>query len=103
MHSDSPVTPIGPLFSSWCAVNRETLSGQVLGEHERISVEDALAAMTIGSAYLIHRDGELGSIEVGKFADFTVLDEDPLSVKPEELKDVPVWGTVLGGEVQKAA
>ena len=103
MHSDSPVTPIGPLFSAWCAVNRETLSGQVLGEHERISVEDALAAMTIGSAYLIHRDGELGSIEVGKFADFTVLDEDPLSVKPEELKDVPVWGTVLGGEVQKAA
>ena len=103
LHSDSPVTPIGPLFSAWCAVNRKTLSGRVLGENERISVEDALAAVTIGSAYLLHRDGELGSIEVGKLADFTVFDEDPLSAEPEKLKDVPIWGTVLGGEIQKAA
>lgn len=103
IHSDSPVTPVDPLFSAWCAVNRKTRTGRVLGDREKINVEDALAAITVGSAYLLHRDGDLGSIEVGKYADFTVLEEDPLGVSPEELKDVPVWGTVLGGEILPVA
>jgi len=99
MHSDSPVTPIAPLFSAWCAVNRATLSGIVLGKDERISIEDGLAAVTLGAAYLLRRDGDLGSIEVGKLADFTILDEDPLSVPAIELKDIPIWGTVLNGNI----
>lgn len=102
IHSDAPVTPIGPLFTAWCAVNRCTASGRVLGEAERISIQDALAAITLGAAYTLKMDGEIGSIEVGKFADFCVLEDDPLSVAPRELKDVRIWGTVLGGAAFQA-
>ena len=98
VHSDTPVSPINPLFSAWCAVNRVTSSGRVLGANERISVYDALRLVTLGAAYLLHMDKEIGSIEVGKRADFAVLGEDPLTVGAEHLKDVPVLGTVLGGQ-----
>ena len=101
-HSDSPVTPVGPLFSAWCAVNRETSSGRLLGEEERISAEEALRAITIDAAHLLHQDADRGSIEVGKLADFAVLEEDPLEVDPERLKEIGIWGTLLGGVKQPA-
>ena len=99
IHSDAPVTPLGPLTAAWAAVNRLTASGTVLGEAERISVPEALHAITLGAAYSLHMDDRVGSVEVGKFADFTVLDDDPLTVDPGALRDIPVWGTVLGGDV----
>lgn len=102
IHSDAPVTPLGPLFTAWCAVNRLTASGRVLGAHERISVADALQAITLGAAYTLKLDHEIGSIESGKRADFCVLDDDPTTVPPEQLKDVRVWGTVQGGRVFQA-
>ena len=103
IHSDAPITPLGPLFTAWCAVNRLTASGRVQGKSERISVADALAAITLGAAHTLHLDGEIGSIEAGKRADFAVLEDDPESVDPAALKDVPVWGTVMGGRVFEAA
>ena len=99
IHSDAPVTPLGPLFTAWCAVNRLTASGAVLGAAECIPVEAALYAITQGAAYTMKLDHQIGSIEVGKRADFAVLEADPLAVPARELKDVPVWGTVLGGRV----
>ncbi len=102
IHCDAPVTPIGPLFTAWCAVNRLTASGRTLGEAEKIPVADALRAITLGAAYTLKLDEELGSIDVGKRADFAILDDDPLLVPPEKLKDVGVWGTVLGGKVFEA-
>ena len=102
IHSDAPVTPLGPLLTAWCAVNRLTASGRVLGAHERISVADALQAITLGAAYTLKLDHEIGSIESGKRADFCVLDDDPTGVPPEQLKDVRVWGTVQGGRVFQA-
>jgi predicted amidohydrolase YtcJ len=103
MHSDAPITPLGPLFTAWCAVNRLTASGRVQGEHERIAVADALYAITLGAAYTLKLDGEIGSIEAGKRADFAVLEADPTDVDPAELKDVGVWGTVQGGRIFAAA
>ncbi|PLS23295.1 amidohydrolase [Neptunicoccus cionae] len=103
IHSDAPVTPLGPLFTAWCAVNRLTASGRVQGEGEKISVAEALYAITIGAAYTLKLDGEVGSIEIGKKADFAVLEDDPTAVDPAELKDVKVWGTVQGGRVFAAA
>ena len=79
VHSDAPITPMAPLFTAWCAVNRITASGRVLGPNQRISVADALRAVTLGSAYTLHIDDEVGSIEVGKRADFAVLADDPLA------------------------
>lgn len=99
IHSDAPITPIGPLFTAWCAVNRVSASGRVLGERERIGVEQALRAITLGAAQTLHLDGEIGSIECGKRADFCVLEDDPTAVDPAALKDVRVWGTVQGGRV----
>jgi predicted amidohydrolase YtcJ len=99
IHSDAPVTPLGPLFTVWCAVNRITASGRVQGEAEKITAKDALYAITLGAAYTLHMDNEVGSIETGKRADFAVLEDDPYSVAPENLKDVKVWGTVQGGRI----
>ena len=102
IHSDAGVTPLGQLHTMWCAVNRLTPKGRVLGEHERISVMDALRAVTVDAAYQLRLDGELGSIEAGKRADFTVLAEDPLVADPMRLRDIKVWGTVLGGRKHQA-
>ncbi len=99
IHSDAPVTPMGPLFTAWCAVTRRTFSGRLLGAAQRISVPEALRAITLGAAYTLKLDHEIGSIEAGKRADFAVLGEDPTAVDPEALRDVPVLGTVSGGRV----
>ncbi|MES2533200.1 MAG: amidohydrolase [Pseudomonadota bacterium] len=99
IHSDAPITPLGPLFTAWCAVNRITSSGQQLGEAERISVKDALYAITMGAAFTLSIDHLVGSIDIGKFADFCVLEDDPLAVEPIALKDIGIAGTVIGGRV----
>ncbi|MHB1252201.1 MAG: amidohydrolase [Acidimicrobiales bacterium] len=98
LHSDHPVTPVNPLFTMWCAVNRRTRSGHQLGVEECLTPLEALEAVTLGSAYLLHRDNELGSIEVGKYADFTVLSQNPLEVDPLMIKDIRVIDSVLEGE-----
>ena len=99
IHSDAPVTPLAPLFTAWCAVNRLTPSGRILGASERLTVMQALHAITLGPAWTLKLDHEIGSIECGKRADFCVLHDDPLEIDPALLKDVGVWGTVLGGRV----
>ena len=103
IHSDAPITPLGPLFTAWCAVHRLTASGRTLGEHERIGVADALRAITLGAAYTLKLDAEIGSIECGKRADFCVLDDDPLAVPAMALRDLPVWGVVQDGRIFAAA
>ena len=97
IHSDVPVTPIDPLFTAWCAVNRLTSQGRVLGVDERITVPQALYAITMGAAYTLKMDHLIGSIDVGKFADFAVLNSDPFDADPMALKDAGVHATVLGG------
>ena len=99
IHSDAPVTHLAPLFTAWCAVNRRTSTGRVLGTAERLSVADALHAVTIGAAFTLKLDTEIGSIECGKRADFAILEDDPLAVDPAKLHEVPVWGTVAGGRI----
>jgi predicted amidohydrolase YtcJ len=99
IHSDAPVTPMGPLFTAWCAVNRQTMTGRVLGQEQRISVSEALHAITLGAAYTLKLDAEIGSIEAGKRADFAILGQDPTDVDLYALKDVPVLGTVFCGRL----
>lgn len=100
IHSDAPITPIDPLFTAWCAINRTTSSGRVLGgDEEALDLDEALYTITMGAARSLKMDGEVGSIEVGKWADFAVLEDDPYELGPENLKDIRVWGTVLGGRI----
>lgn len=100
IHSDAPVTALAPLFTAWCAVNRRSSEGVTLGgEAEKISVEDALYAITMGGAYSLKMDGEIGSLEVGKRADMAILAEDPIEVGAEGLKDIDVIGTMVDGIV----
>jgi predicted amidohydrolase YtcJ len=102
IHSDAPITPMAPLFTAWCAVHRLTASGRVLGAYQRLTVAEALQAITLGAAYTLKLDGEIGSIECGKSADFCVLADDPTAVPPDALKDIRIWGTVQGGRVFRA-
>lgn len=103
IHSDAPVTPLGPLFTAWCAINRRTASGRVLGMAERIGLDEALRTITLGAAYTLKLDGEIGSIETGKRADFAVLEDDPRELGPARIRDTCIWGTVQGGRVFEAA
>lgn len=99
LHSDEPVTPIGPLASMTHAVERTTASGALLGPAEAITAAQALEAVTLGSAYLLKMDHEIGSIEAGKLADLAVLDDDPLAVPAARIAHIAVRATVLGGQV----
>ena len=98
LHNDTPVTPVDPLLLVWAAVNRVTRNGQVLGPAERISVRDALRAVTIEAAWQNFEETRKGSIEPGKLADFVMLAENPMTVSPEHIKDIAVLETFVGGE-----
>jgi predicted amidohydrolase YtcJ len=99
LHSDCPVTPVSPLGSIWSAVTRITREGQILGPEQRILARDALRAFTLDAAYLAHEDHLKGSLVPGKLADFVVLDKDPLAIAAEQIKDIQVAQTVVGGEI----
>ncbi|MFC3039970.1 amidohydrolase [Virgibacillus xinjiangensis] len=98
LHSDCPITPISPLFSIWIAVNRQSMEGEIMGEDQRISPLKALKTMTIDGAKLNFEEDELGSIEVGKLADFAVLDADPTQIDPLKIKDINVLATYISGK-----
>lgn len=97
LHNDTPVTPISPLMDVFSAVNRLTSSGKVLGSEQRIGVMEALRGVTINGAYMQRLEDKIGSLEPGKLADLVILDANPLAVQPEELKDIAVEETIVGG------
>jgi predicted amidohydrolase YtcJ len=97
-HNDSPVVPPDILRLVWSSVNRLTLSGDILGPMERISVYRALQQVTINAAWQIGEDGEKGSLEAGKRADLVLLDQNPLTVDPAELYKIHVVATVKDGK-----
>jgi predicted amidohydrolase YtcJ len=99
-HSDFTMAPARPLLLAWVAANRITASGAVMTPAERIGRGRALRGITIDAAFQMGLEEEIGSISVGKRADFVVLGEDPLKVPLEELAEIPILGTVLEGRVQ---
>lgn len=97
IHSDCPVTPVSPLFCVFAAVNRISSSGEVIGAEYRLTVEEALRAVTIDAAWQDFEEKKKGSIEVGKLADFTILADDPLKIDPMKIRDIRVEEVFIGG------
>ena len=99
--SDWPVSDVAPMRAIHSAVNRTEPGGAVdpFRPEESLRLTDALAAYTAGSAWVNHLDRETGSVEVGKRADFVVLDRDPFTIPPECIGDALVDFTLVGGEV----
>jgi len=97
--SDAGRRPTGvPLFTIFEAVNRVRSSGKVINPEERITVEEAIRAVTITPAYSTFEEDLKGSIEPGKLADLVVLERDILAVPALEIKDIVVLRTMMGGE-----
>lgn len=99
LHSDLPVTPVNPMFSIHCAVNRLTRQKYPLGPQERIAPVDALKAYTIRAARCSFEENIKGSIAPGKLADFVVLSDNPITCDPTTIKAIKTLTTVVGGKV----
>lgn len=106
-HSDAPMAPARPMLLAWSAVNRIGLSGKkVLGPQEKVTSEEAFRAITIDAAHAMRKENEIGSIDIGKKANFTVFEENPITADPKKLKDLAIWGTVFEGKawpIEKAS
>jgi predicted amidohydrolase YtcJ len=96
-HSDTPVSAAEPLLRIQDMVTRTSAEGKVYGASQRITVEEALRAWTLGAAYAEFADDRKGSIRAGQLADFVVLADDPSRVQPETIKDIMVEKTFIGG------
>ncbi|MFT5037682.1 MAG: putative amidohydrolase YtcJ [Flavobacteriaceae bacterium] len=98
-HSDFSMAPIEPLTLVWTAVNRIASEGIAYSPDQKIDVYTALKAVTISAARTINLEQEIGSIEIGKQANFVILENNPMRVEPQEIKDIKVYGTVFKGKL----
>lgn len=97
LHNDTPSSGPNVLFSVWSAVNRKTFSGAVLGPEQRITPYLALQGFTRNAAYQYKEELSKGSLAPGKLADLVVLDQNPLKVAPDDIKNIQVLKTIKGG------
>ncbi|WP_019413075.1 amidohydrolase [Paenisporosarcina sp. TG20] len=97
--SDAPITFLNPLLGIHAAVNRKSLTGQSVGANQCIGILEAIRAYTWNGAYASFEENSKGSIEVGKLADFVVLNDSILKVDKEKIKDVKVELTMVDGKV----
>jgi predicted amidohydrolase YtcJ len=98
--SDWTVAPLSPLDGIYAAVTRRTLDGKNPGgwvPEQKITVEEALRAYTAGGAWAGFQEDRLGTLETGRLADFVVLSDDLFRIDPNEIRNVRVLRTVIGG------
>jgi len=101
--SDFPVESVNPLWGIYSAVTRQDHSGWPEGgwhPEQKMTIEEAIKGFTIWAAYGAWQEDILGSIEVGKLADLTVLDKDLLTIEPREILETKVLATIVGGKVK---
>ena len=99
LHSDMPMAPASPLALMHAAVNRINYANEVAGPNQRISSLNALKGVTLNAAYLLGLESDYGSISPGKYANFTLLEENPLTVDHLLIKDIKVKGTIVEGRL----
>ena len=95
--SDYVPGPFEPLMAIQSMVTRKDMEGRVWGGNQKISVDEALKVGTINGAYASFEEDVKGSITIGKYADFVILEQDPHDVDPDRIKHIPVARTVVGG------
>jgi predicted amidohydrolase YtcJ len=96
--SDYGPGPFEPLMAIQSMVTRKDYNGNVWGPKQRITIDEALTVATINGAHASHEEHVKGSITAGKLADFVMLEKDPHDVNPDEIKDIRIVRTVVGGE-----
>ena len=97
--TDSPVVPYPAMWVLYHFITRDTISAGVAGANQRIGREEALRLSSLGNARLTLEEGQKGSIEVGKLADLIVLSEDILNCPEDQIEDIQVLMTMVGGKV----
>ena len=97
LHSDMPMAPASPLVLMHSAVNRINYADEVAGPSQRISPLTALKGVTLNSAYTLGIEDDYGSIIPGKFANFTILSDNPLAIDPLKIDQINVEGTIVEG------
>lgn len=98
LHQDAPVILPNMMETVWCAVNRKTKNGRTLGGEQKLSVYEALQAITVHAARQYGEEREKGTISPGKRADLVILDKDPMAVAPEEIRNIQVLMTIKDGK-----
>ena len=98
LHADTPMTDPSCLELMQAAMTRRANDGRCLGPGERLEAQTALRAVTIDAAYQIGKEDVLGSISLGKHADFVVVDENPLQTDSNRIRDIKIQQTWLAGE-----
>ena len=96
--SDYGPGPFEPLMAIQSMITRKDYNGNVWGPRQRVSIDEALTIATINGAYASHEEEIKGSITAGKLADFVMLEKDPRDVNPDEIKNIRIARTVVGGK-----
>ncbi len=99
LSSDAPVEDPNPMHGIFCAMTRQTQSGQTIDSNESVGLMDALRAYTLHGAYASFEEGIKGSIEVGKLADLVVLSQNIIETPPDEILGIEVDMTLVDGEI----
>jgi hypothetical protein len=95
--SDYTPGPFEPLMAIQSMVTRKDYAGRVWGANQKVTVDEALTIATINGAYASSEENLKGSITAGKLADFVMLENDPHDVDPDQIKNIKIYRTVVGG------
>ena len=99
LHSDAPISPYQAMPRLGSAVTRKTKEGIVIGANQCIDAETGIKAYTYGGAYTSYEENKKGTLQPGRFADLVVLDADPTAVDPDNIRNIKVQMTIVGGKV----
>ena len=100
-HSDFTMAPSQPLLLAWSAINRITAEGNCYREDLKVTPYQGMEAITKNAAIVMGADDIMGTIEGGKLANFTILEQNPLAVEEIAIKDIKIFASVYKGKMYK--